>query len=293
VQLSPFNICRVARNPTGNKQWLQRAAAVVAHAGCPIDMPAGRTPRPSVTSPSSKIPVPASRRALPPGWSKRDADAAHHQHGRKGPEPERGHDQDAGERRAGACRLSYEGVDQRARQDPLNTPNAIGAPGPRTVSRLRKTAAKLLPEKADGDPMQDREPPEELQRHGDHQQSGDDGKNALAEIKAAAIDDRSSCLRGADHLSDGAGERAQEDVTGQTSGIVEQMPAGRSLPAHAGHVPARRQSRRTCRCNEGCRRSLRGKHEIIGHGRMSANRAVPARPPPAAASSLPLFMRTR
>ena len=67
----------------------------------------------------------------------------------------------------------------------MNTPRAIGAARLRVASRLRKRHGERAAAEAHRGPMEAVEQAEELQRHGDHEQPGDDGENPLRGVERA------------------------------------------------------------------------------------------------------------
>ena len=70
----------------------------------------------------------------------------------------------------------------------MNTPSAIGAARLRVASRLRKRQGERAAAKAHRGPAEAVEQAEELQRHGDHEQPGDDGQNPLRGVERAVGD---------------------------------------------------------------------------------------------------------
>ena len=157
----------------------------------------------------------------------------------------------------------------------MNTPKATGAAGLCDVSRLRKDMSERAAAKADRDTVKALEQAEKLQRHGDHEQPGDNRQNSLAPCRA----DRSApgpsypCEV---HTTwpERAGERAEEAVGRQPAHIVEQVALDGRDAVRADRGRARRQSRRTCRCSESCPRTRR---RISPNSRSSADHPAQSR----------------
>ena len=132
--------------------------------------------------------------ALPPCRRQKPADAAHHQHRGEGPEAEGQHDEKAGKRRGGARRLRGEGIDQRTGQEAVENAEARSAPlGCASRAGCAGTAASALPPKPIASAVEAVEQAEELQRHGDHQQPGDDGEDPLGGVERAGQRRRRHC----------------------------------------------------------------------------------------------------
>ena len=102
------------------------------------------------------------------------------------------------------------------------------APGRQQAAQRRGEGAAA---EADRSAMEALEQAEELQRHGDHEEPGDDGEDSLSRVERAVSSGNRCSLRRADDLAQGAGERAQEAVGRQAADIVEQMALGGRAPA--------------------------------------------------------------
>ena len=167
----------------------------------------------------------------------------------------------------------------------MNTPKASGAARLRAASRLRRDMASVLPPKPIASAMEAVQQAEELQRHGDHEQPGDDRENSLGGVERTVQQRRppSPCAR-ADDLAERAGERAEEAVGRQSAGIVEQVAHdGRASPAriaaqragkaaaHADAVKATLRNRR--RRSPGNRSSA----DCPAHARLDHRRLLLAR----------------
>ena len=141
---------------------------------------------------------------LPPRRRQRSTDAAHQKHRGEGPEPESGHGKKALQRPGRARRLRGKGVDQRTRQEAIEYAKRERG----GMSRRRQQAAQRCRERtgaeAGGDAMQVRQQAKELQRHGDHQQSGEDRENSLTGVKRTAQQRDCRSLRRAYDLAEGA-----------------------------------------------------------------------------------------
>src|SRR5437016_6715475 len=92
--------------------------------------------------------------------------------------------------------------------------------------------------------MQARQQAEELQRHSDHEHSGDNCQSLLSRVEATTQHRHSRSPRRAYRLAEDACEPAQEAIAGQSSQIVEKMAQrGCPLPVRvmaqcAGKAPA-------------------------------------------------------
>jgi hypothetical protein len=89
--------------------------------------------------------------------------------------------------------------------------------------------------------MQSRQQAKELQRHGDHQQPGEDRENPLTGVKRTAQQRDCGSLRRAYDLAEGTRESAKKAVGRQSTGIVHQMAQDRR--AASQRIAAQRTSK--------------------------------------------------
>ena len=78
---------------------------------------------------------------------------------------------------------------------------------------------------------------EELQRHGDHEEPGDNREDSLCGVERAVQQRNRRSMRG-DGPAQGTGERAEEAVGRQAANIVEQMTLGGER--RTAHIAAQR-----------------------------------------------------
>ena len=82
--------------------------------------------------------------------------------------------------------MGGKGVDQRTRQEAVEYAKRERGGTSRRGQQTAHGRGEGVGAKAGGDAMQPRQQAEELQRHGDHQQSGEDRENPLSAVKRAA-----------------------------------------------------------------------------------------------------------
>ena len=218
----------------------------------------GRMPRPSVIRPSSRMQLPASHtpRCRHAGARTRPTPPIINMAG-KVPSPNDAMVRNPGSALAGARRFGRKGINQRTRQEAVEHPKGER----RSAAAGRQQAAqghrKRAAAEADRKAMKRLQQAEELQRHRDHEQSRDNRENSLGGVQRAVQQRERGSLPA--YISPGpARPRARPESS--RSSIVRSYRAGgagRSRRARADRGRARRQSRRTCRCNESCRQSPR------------------------------------
>ena len=153
-------------------------------------------------------------------------------------EPERQHDQKAGKRRRGAPRLGREGIDERAWQEAVEDAKRDRRGAAAGGQQAAQGNDERVAAEAHRGPLEAVEQAEELQRHGDHQQPGDDGQHPLR-AGERAVRATSSVAPEAVHTTwpSAPAERAEEAVGRQAAEIVEQVASGGCAPPPRGSRP--------------------------------------------------------
>ena len=137
------------------------------------------------------------------------------------------------EQRSGRARgLGGEGIDQRTWQEAVEHAKGDRGGGAFRLLQTAQRHGERVAAKADRHAMKALEQTEKLESHGDHQEPGGDRQKSLRGVERTAQDRDLQPLRGAPHLAQRAGERAEEAIGRQPAGIVEEVtPDGRGVPS--------------------------------------------------------------
>ena len=148
----------------------------------------------------------------------------------------------------------------------MNTPKARGAARLRVVSKLRNDSGEGAAAEADRKAMKRLQHAEELQRHRDHEQSGDDREYALGRVQRAAEQRDRGSLLCAKYLPQRARQHAEKAVGGQPAGIIEEVPQ-RGCAAAATRIAAERAREAAAHADAmKTTGKARGKHnQVVGH----------------------------